>query len=292
MNRRLWDTRLNQDNETNFSDESSNYMQQGKFFEAYGMLERQYKLGHQLHFAPVLVKYYVSLMQTDEGERADKIRDELIAVLEEKYGDSPDEVRRYADHLRHQCAHFEAVLFYQIALHFADKYRKKLVNVSDMTQHCACGLLSCITRLHEENHSRNKLLRQYVMTWILKAQKLIPKVCANDKKLSVLAQSCILKFLAWSQFLIHDVQDCEITLKKSISNLENSDSINAQDFSMYAEQLCLLGSTYHLMDRGDDSTKYLKKAIAAAKKLKDLGAGERTAVVRKYEELLKKFQDN
>ena len=266
-------------------------MQQGKFFEAYGMLERQYKLGPELHFAPVLVNYYASLMQTDEGERADKIRDELIAVLEEKFGDSSDEIGKYATHLRLQSKYFEAILFYQIALHFAGKFTEKLVDAGDTVQECAGGLSLCIIQLFEKKPGLKNLLKNHVVVWFEKAVSLVEKSTIGEV-LTTLIQSNILGISGKCRVLIREVEDAKVALKEAIRKLEDNPKIKEEDFGMYAEQLAMLGCACHATSNTAGAVENLTKAIDANKKGKDAETWKKRSEIRKYEELLKKLREH
>lgn len=273
-----------------FDEQSSLYMKQGKYFEAYGLLKSQYKLGPEIHFAPVLVKYYVTLMQTDRADKAEKIRDELTELFKPKFADSADEVFQYAENLMEESRLWEAILFYQISLQYCEKASPGL-DATQLPQTIAAGLTKCIIRIFRAKPGTKKILKQNILCWIKTAKDIAIKEIGNDKKFSSLVQANLLNHQAKCFLLFHEFNAAEKLFKEATNIIQHCHKSDAESFSNFAEYLGFLGIICFRTNRLDEAEKYLNRSTAAAKKAKDLSFYDENVLIQNNEQILKKIKE-
>ena len=272
-----------------YSDQSSSYLNQGKYFEAYGLLKCQYKLGPQMHFAPVLVKYFVSLMQTDRADKAEKIRDELAELLRDKFAELPNEINQYAESLMEENKLWEAILFFQISLMYCEK-ESSCPDPAIIPQISASGLMQCVAKIFSATPGTKKLLKQHVVCWIKKAKDLAINAIPKNKKFSSLVQANLLGHQARCFLLFQEYNVAEKLLKEAIQTLKQCHKSDAENFGNFSQFLRQLGVICFQTNRLDAAERYLKRATAAAEKAKDLKGYERDAFIQNNELLLKKIK--
>ena len=250
-------------------EQSSSYMRQGKFFEAYGLLKNQYKLGPEIHFARVLVKYYVTLMQTGSVEKADQIRDELIALLEERFSNSSDEICRYANRLLGKDKDIEAFLFYQVGWHFVKK-NSNLFVVKHASSCCAVGTKASAINLFHGTTMTKSIIKDHIAAWIRTiSDNLGDAPCFEDKKTSSLAQARCLKLLGECHGAFCDFDQAAALLNEAFNLIKRHHDKNAENHLLFASILKTLGFTYITLKRPRQAVKVLPRAIAAFKRAKD-----------------------
>ena len=243
-----------------------------------------------MHFAPVLVKYFVSLMQTDRADKAEKIRDELAELLRDKFAESPDEINQYAEGLMEENKLWEAILFFQISLLYCEKENCGL-DPTQLPQLNATGLLRCVVKIFRAKPGTKKLLKQHVVCWINKAKDLAVKTIPNDKKLSSLVQAHLQSHQARCFLLFQEFNEAEKLLKEAVDVMQQCHKSNVENFSNFSQYLGQLGFICFRTNRFDEAEKYLKRAIAAAKKAKDRSVYERGAFIQTHEQLLQNIKD-
>jgi len=271
-------------------DQSTAYMKQGKYFEAYGLLKTQYKLGPKIHFAPVFVKYYVSLMETDQAEKSEKVRDELAELLREKFEESAEDVCKYAEDAMEKNKYWEAILFFQIALMYCEKGTCLLEDAS-LPESCAGGLAKCIIKIFDQNPGTKKKLKQHVIHWIKKARDTVAKASENDKKISALIQANLLGHQGRCLLLFRDFDAAEKSFNEAIALVDQYHKPDAEHFRIFSDHIGLLGIICFQTNRHDEAEKHLRRAIAAAKEAKDMKPFERGQAIRSHELILKKISE-
>ena len=265
-------------------------MRQGKYFEAYGLLKNQYKLGPKIQFVPVLVKYYVTLMETDQADKANRIRDELAELLREKFEDSAEEICRYAEDVLEKNKLWEAIVFFKIALTYYEKEKRPLED-AQLPQWCAAGLTKCVIKTFLQRPATKKLLKRYVMGWIKKTRELVAKASASDKKFSALVEANLLSHQGRCYMLFRDLDLAEKIFKESVDLMDHYHKPDTENFSNFAENIGFLGFICFQANRHDEAEKHLRRAISAVKEAKDMSPFERAQAIRTHDMILKKIKD-
>lgn len=268
-------------------DQSSTYLRQEKFDEAYGLLKYQYEQGSKLNFVSVLVKYYVVLFHVDQAERTDQVREELIEIFQEKFGDSCEEVLKYAVHLVEKKKYFEAVLFFQIFLTFFSKDKKvnPLKSIGYLEK-CGKNLEECVRQLIENSVPR-KIIRNHVLPWMKKLPDLALRFSRYGKTTSALIQAHHLGKTGNMQLLSFDFEGCEESNKAAVKIMEKNMKTPAKSHSLYGECLGNIGMSYYLRKRPVDAKQMFAKALVAVKEAEDFSTMmEKISTIKKYKDLL------
>ena len=270
-----------------FTELSASYLEQGKFHEAYGLLKTLYETGPDVHFIRVLVRYYVTLLKTNRAEEADKIREELMVALQEKFADLDTDIQSYAYNLLSKKKHYEAALFYQVAIELASNAKPDLVKGPKLVQIYAVEFRFCIQKLLEENLSK-KVIKEYFIPWYKKITKLASSVCSPNPKASSKVQAFCLERAAFSQISVGDLEGAEASITEGADLLKKYHGANAEKIGKYGEILGVLGLVYSLQNRPKDAAAKLKQGIDIIKKAEDyLSYQEKLADIEKFELLLK-----
>lgn len=275
-----------------YTEQSTSCLKQRKFSEACTALQSQHDLGSKINFAPVLVKYYVSLMCTDRCDEANKIRDELIATLNGKFRDTPDNICSYADSLQNNGELFEALLFYQVALHYAEK-KTNPRRILELPQKLVNGVRSCSLKLFKKSLISKKLLQDYVIPILLRVRDQARRTIKANVILSVLVQSVVLFNVQDFHFLYGDLLAQGAVLKEGITLFRSHLEKDKSNFRLYGFFLERYGDVCLLLNRPEDAKKMMKQAVTALKKAKDFDhPHEKTEELRKIGVKLKHIEES
>ncbi|CAK8689371.1 unnamed protein product [Clavelina lepadiformis] len=249
-------------------EKSSAYLQERKYEEAYGLVKKQYKLGSKFNFAPVLVKYYVSLIHTDRLDKAAKIRDELTSLIQELLESSPEELEKYGHSLRQKSKFIEAILFYQISHRFCETEMNPADAVSAL-QGCALGTKLAVTELLEKHKVSKQTVRKHVIPEMHKFIDCLGRFKSVEKKLICIVQGLCLHHVEHCEFLVGDVNAREASIKRAITSMKDVLGSEAEKHHLYGGHLNNLGHTYLVKDRPGDAASYFSQAIVAKKRAED-----------------------
>ena len=264
-------------------------MNKGNYFEAFGLLKRQYQLGPQIHFAPVLVKYFVALMQTDRADKVGKIRDELAELLKNKFSDSADEIYKYAESLLDENKLWEAVLFYQVSMLYCEKPSSNYDSIQ-LLQWNVYGLTDCVCKIFSANPGSKKLLKQHVICWMKKAQDWTARALGQNQKISSLIQANLLAHQGKCLHYFQELNEAEKLYKEAVEIMEHYHESEAENFRCFACYLKHLGIFCYQTQRLNEAEKYFNRSMNAAKKAKDFGTYDRNAFIQCIEKTLTKIK--
>ena len=228
-------------------------------------------------------------METDQADKANRIRDELAELLREKFEYSAEEICRYAEDVLEKNKLWEAILFFQIALIFYEKEENPLEE-GRLPHWCADGLTKCAIKTFLQRSGKKMILKQHVMGWIEKTRDLVAKANVNDKKFSALVEANLLSHQGRCYVLFRDHDVAEKLFKEAVDLMDHYHKPDAEQFSSLAEYIGFLGFICYFTNRPIEAEKHLKRAIAAVKRAKDISQFEKDQAMRTHKMVLKKLE--
>ena len=227
-------------------------------------------------------------MQTERTEEADTIRDELITTLDDKFRDSPEDTCSYAKSLQKRGEYCQALLFYQVSLHYAEKKTPPRF-ILELPQDLAHGVRDCAVEMLEKNLISKNMLQTYVVPILSKVREQARRTIIADMGLSSLIQSSILASIEILQFLSGDLMAQGATLKEAITLIRRHHGRQGgSKFKLYGHLLEHLGNVCMLLNKPTDALKMLNQAVAALKKAKDFNSPqEKTKELQRIQDRLK-----
>ena len=244
-----------------------NYLSERKWKDATDLAKRRYELDASLHFAPALVQYYVTLIQNEASVKAEEVKEELIGVLS-GVSKSAKEVEKYANQLRNNGRPYEALLFYQLAIHFCSDER----NISDIVNcllRCCAGTSIIVREAIEKDELHKDLVRRHVIPFMKKAKVGIARhLLVNRREITHALATCM-HCIEQCQKEIDDYDGREATLKEAVTLLQDNYGRDVETKKIFGTCLNNLGHTYLLTNRYDDATRLFQQAIAAKQKADD-----------------------
>ena len=266
------------------TEQSSSYMKQEKFHEAYGMLDCLHKYGHEIHFVPVLVNYYISLMHTNQKEQADKIKDELITLLTDKFDESSLSFNKYAFCLLRKKKLLEALLFFQVAVYFIG-IEKDVEMAMVEPQQCCYGMSQLTKALLQDCSFGRKLITDVIIPNMKKCKDHVTNAFSMNLKLSSLGQASCFRYMAFCYDEMKNFEDAEKYFQKAIDVMKKFLKEDVADFKLYGNLLKELADVLLSQDKAEESLNMMKSSLAAIKKAKDFGSSpEKLLYIKKYQQ--------
>lgn len=271
-------------------EKSSIYLNQKKFHEAYGMLDCLHKYGQKVLFIPVLINYHASLMQTNRTEEAEKIRNELIALLEENLDESSRSYAYYANRLLKEKKVFKSLLFYELAAYFCENDEDS-ENSIGIPQLCCQGLIRLASSLLKETSNGKYLVKKYVIPCIDKCIGLVIVAASMNLKLSSMAQARCLQCKSLCFLSLRDLEESEKCLREGTKKMEKFLKEGVVNYQLYGSLLKTLGVVVSGQNKHEEAVKILKSSVEAIRQAKDFTSTfEKLRQVKEYEKELEKAQ--
>ena len=243
------------------------YLRDRQWNDANDLAKRRYELDASLHFAPALVQYYVTLIQNEAPLKAEEVKEELIGVLS-GVSKSAKEVEKYANNLRGSDRPYEAILFYQLAIHYCSNER----NISDIVNcllRCCAGTSIIVREAIERDELHKNLVRRHVIPFMKRAKTGIARhLLVNRKEIAHALATC-LHCIEQCQKECDDLDGREASLKEAISLLRDNLGRDVEKKKIFGTCLNNLGHTYLLTRRFNDAMRVFQQAIAAKQKAED-----------------------
>ena len=242
-------------------------MKDRKWDAANDLAKLRYEQESHLHAAPALVQYYVALIQNESPLKASEIKDELIAKLT-NVSTSAKEVEKYANNLRNNDRPYEALLFYQLAIHYCADER----NISDIVNvqvRCCAGTSVVVREAIEKAELSKQVVIRHVVPYMKQAKAGIARhLLKNRKQISHALATC-LHCIEQVQKEAADNAGRESSLKEAISLLRDNHGRDVEKKKLFGTCLNNLGHTYLLQHRFNDAIRLFQEAIAAKQKAED-----------------------
>ena len=243
------------------------YLSERKWNDANNLAKRRYELDSSLHFAPALVQYYVTLIQSEASLRAEEVKQELIGVLS-GVSKTARQVETYANELRSNGRPYEALLFYQLAIHYCSDER----NISDIVNcllRCCAGTSIIVREAVEKAELDKQLIGRHVIPFMRRAKVGIARhLLVNRKEISH-ALATALHCIEQSQKEIGDLDGREASLKEAISLLRDNLGRDVEKKKIFGTCLNNLAHTYLMKRKFEDAIRFFQQSITAKQKATD-----------------------
>ena len=265
--------------------QSDYYLLREEYFEAYGFLKIQHKLGPRIHFATMLPKYYVALMEVDRVDDAERVCGELAELLQEKFAKSTDEICRYAERLVKADQHLKAFLFFQIVWKF-EKLKQNPVTFNHYASVCFNGVKFCALGILSDEFSKKHLIRNCLFSWMRNVLDDLGKI-KSEVACETLA-ACLLT-LGTTHGSLSEGELAESAFKNALDVIKKNFGREIEKHYLYGVLLCKLGYTYFmLLDKPREAVKFFSKAIPALKKAENFKSQkEQRFILQKCEDDLR-----
>ncbi|CAK8689378.1 unnamed protein product [Clavelina lepadiformis] len=250
-----------------FAEKSAQYIDEGKYDEAYGTAQRLYELGSAVNCFSLLVKYFVVLVRTDRIDKAYEIRNEFFS-LSQNAELSAEDVMTYADQLRVRSKCFESLLFYDLAATLIVNETQPEEAINSFLK-CVVGWSGLVRDLLEKHLVRKSFVKTRVVSQMSDSYKRVKGLAGLDKKQSCLVLAIILHCIDQAYWLLGEIKAREETGETAVQMMRDVFGEEASKFQIYSTILNNLGHAYMIQGRTDEAIRLFTEAIAALKKAID-----------------------
>ncbi|CAK8689380.1 uncharacterized protein LOC143460850 [Clavelina lepadiformis] len=266
---------------------ATEYMEEGKHEEAYGLLKKQYKLGASVYFVRVLIKYFTTLITTDRDNKCQQIISELKSKIRDELEIPPDDLIRYAKQLQVKKEYFSAFLFFQLGASLL-KNEIDIANVVNGMQTCALGCKLIVMALVNQNLASRALIKRQFIPQMLEMRRHLKVVHGVDKKQLCLVEANCLHHIEIFQGLVGDHNASEASINEAVNLMRETLGSDAEKFEIFSTHLNNLGGAYLRKNRPQDAARILSQAIAAMRKADFSTEAERISDIAKAENMLQR----
>ena len=243
------------------------YLRDRQWNDANNLAKKRYELDPSLHVAPVLVQYYRTLIQNEAPLKAEEVVEELRAVLS-GVSKTAKEVEKYANNLRGSDRPYEAILFYQLAVHYCEDERNASEVVNCLLRCCA-GTSIIVREAIEKGELDKQLIRRHIIPYMKRAKTGIARhLLLNKKEISHALATC-LHCIEQCQKETDDLDGRESSLKEAIALLRDNHGRDVEKKKIFGTCLNNLGHTYLMKRRFNEAVRLFQQAIAAKQKAQD-----------------------
>ncbi|XP_078492823.1 uncharacterized protein LOC144748386 [Ciona intestinalis] len=206
-------------------------------------------------------------MLVGETEEANKFKDQLKNILNEKFQTTPNEIQAFADTIRGEGRDTEAILFYQIASElYGNQSKKCLVRISN----CASGIQESIRAMISRDKGLKPIVRTQVIPLMRDMREKIRRSDDVSEEDRCLQEVDCLCHIAVGENLMGDLNSAEKTMKDAIAIMKRVFKEKAEKYLVYGHCLYNLGYTYGWTSRPNEACECYRKAIAAYGKAEDI----------------------
>ena len=176
-------------------------------------LKSLYKMGPQLNFAPVLIKYCITLMLTDQMNKIIWVLQEVVYLAQFK--DSPHETYFYANHLFFNNRFIESIIFYSISFALL-KQRNDLVGFGQLTNLLCFGIVNSVQELFHRSLINAEVVKQEFVAFFYNIASVIAHLPDIAPNLSYSLQGCLLMHIFVCHEMINDIPGKEDTKHEAL----------------------------------------------------------------------------
>ena len=257
-----------------FSGAIPEHFDQSKDLEAVGILQHLYKLGPSVSRLPLLINYYGVLMNIQRGQEADRLVDEILAVIKNKFKENPKTCKRLAKRYFGKKEYFKSILFELIGNHLLSEASDCEEMLSSIEGNMV-RLQICVKNLCVESYSNKKTLRLWVFPRMKRTlQVLFCNARGKSKKTLTLVQVSCLHKLEIAEGYVGDLAAVETTLIEAAGLLTSVLGQDAKEMRLLGTLLNNLGANSLMQKRLEDAKNYLTQAIEVNLNAKDFSSPE------------------
>jgi len=244
------------------------YSEEGKFDEAFGILNNQMQQHEEVTFLPILIDYYKSLINIRRNKEARDIKIKIIQTLEQTLEVPSKECELLADSYRNKDENVKAILLYQAA----EALYKEQTETDEMInclQGCALGLKLAVGALVKERPDLRTLVSQDVVPSMRRIYNKLSNMMAAHGEKMVLIRSLCLHHIETTELVAENNAVRETTLREAIELMDEELGNRAPKFHLYSAHVNNLAVTCMTQDRPDEAIDLFKKAIECRNSAED-----------------------
>ena len=239
-------------------------MAEGDYSAAKNLAKWRYEQDYGIHTAPVLLQYYVTLVQSNDPRKAMEIKNEMITLLS-GVDTSPKQVEQFAGKLREENKPYEAILMYQVAIHYCREERNVSTVVNCLLRCCA-GTSVIVEKGFENSEISKELVINHIIPYMKQAKiQMARHLMFNKIQITETLAMC-LHCIEQCQKEADDLIGREASLKEAISLLRDNLGRDAEKKKIFGSCLNNLGHTMLMRRRFDVAQRLFNQAIAAKQK--------------------------
>lgn len=242
-------------------------MEEGDYNSARELAKWRYEQDAVFHTATVLLQYYVTLVQSDSSNEAEDIKDVFLTVLT-GIQTSAIEAEKFGKKLLEDDKPFEAILFYQVAVHYCQSEN----DVSDLVTcllRCCAGTSIIVRQEVAKSKLPKAFAKNHIIPYMKQAKTIMSRRLMHNKKEISKAIATLLHCIEQCQHIVDDIDGREATLSEALSVLRSNHGTEVAKIKIFGTCLNNLGSLMLMKDRFVDAQKYFKEAISAHQKAED-----------------------
>ena len=245
------------------------YFDQGKDFEAFGILQNLYNLGPAVSRLPLLIDYYEVLMKTDRGEEANPLVDEILGVVKTKLKANHKACKRLAQRYFDNRNFFKSILLDLLGNHLlpAEKDNEKVLTgiARNMTR-----LQKSIKKVCKESYTYKKTVREWVLPRVRETlQNVFENAGGKSKKVLTIVEVACKHKLEIAEGYVDDLHAAESTLISAKDLLTSVLGDEAREIYLLGTLLNNLGATYLRQKKPELALQYLNEAMTVNMNAKD-----------------------
>jgi len=267
-----------------FLDKAAAYLKNGKYDEAFGILNQKYLLGPDIREASFLLQYCTCLLATGNRQRIEEVKQKLVEIIKNKIKPATKEVLSIAHKLRKNKEYLSAVLLFELCYEMffdaSDSYAAML-----LIEKCMAGMKHTISDAMEEQDTF-KFFTQHIFLPKLREMKrvLLSIEGVSDEYKCVKA--------GW---VTHSIEICEPDTNTRIAVL--NEAIEAMQvylpdpckYQIYGTLLNNVGTLYLVKNLVAKAVDCYQKAIECFQKADDYqGDEKRKQDIKKSQSALSK----
>ena len=264
-------------------------MAEGKYSAANDLAKWRYEQVNGIHTAPVLVQYYVTLMQSNDPQKATEIKNELITLLS-GVDTSPKEIVQFAGKLQEENKLYEVFLMYQVAIHYCREEQNVPTAVTCLLRCCA-GTSVIVEKGVESSKLSKELVINHIIPYMKQAKIQMKRHLTFNRTEITEKLAICLHCIEQCQNVAGDLIGRETSLKEAISLLQDHFGKDVEKKKIFGTCLNNLGHTMLMRQRFNEAGKFFKQAIAARQKAEDYDSiAERISDIQSSQNGLKAAQ--
>ena len=267
------------------TDKIFSYLEEKKYFEAYGYQAVQYRLGPNIHFASILVDFYITVMETNRSSEAEELPHELAKLLQDKFANSTYEIHEYAKKLLAEKQNVKAFLFYQVVWHF-EKEKEHDETTYRYVQNCVLGASQCAVNIHKKRKSEsNNSIIFKIVAWMRTVQVDLDR--AKAERFYALQGFCLLR-IGETLTAVGEPEAAMSLYEEASALLTKKFGENVHNYLIHGSVLFKLGyNCGFIFENFQESLKILNKAHLALKNAQDyVNSDHRRAMIEGCERFI------
>ena len=248
-------------------------MKEGRYYEAYGLLQVLHEAGQEFRDIAFLLRYYSSLVLINHFEHAETVFDDLLEIFQKCVITRPENILKIAEKQREKKHFVESICLCRIAAAcFLDSFSPEV----DLTPlQCLQNISRCIAQMVDSDASLRLTAMKNVVPPALAIFRGFQNMRRLKNKHTMKMESIAYHCLEVCQLKVNDNQGrCE-TLKEAISFMETCFAAEVYEMEHYATLLHNLGSTYLAMTQVEMAESCFARAVQVFNDATDLTPAEK-----------------